>query len=211
MSQHTRRLTSRLPSPALVVAVCAMLVAVCGTSYALAALPKKSVGAAQLKKNAVKSKAVKNNSLRAKDFRTGELPPSEVLIKNSGGIGTTITALFGAGADTLIQSMSLPAGTYYVRANVVGINQHAALQGELRCFLHSSGEILVNGTSGLYVPMEPNAGTNNSRGFFTLDAAYRLAAAGTVSVGCSEEAAAQTMSASASMTALRTAQVTAVP
>ncbi len=211
MSQHTPRLTSRLPSPALVVAVCAMLVAVCGTSYALAALPKKSVGAAQLKKNAVKSKAVKNNSLRAKDFRTGELPPSEVLIKNSGGIGTTITALFGAGADTLIQSMSLPAGTYYVRANVVGINQHAALQGELRCFLHSSGEILVNGTSGLYVPMEPNAGTN---------ARPRLLHAGCgVSPGGGRHGIGRVQrggdgpdhDASASMTALRTAQVTAVP
>ena len=187
-----------------------MLVAVCGTSYALAALPKKSVGAAQLKKNAVKSKAVKNNSLRAKDFRTGELPPSEVLIKNSGG-GATVTTVLGAGPDTVIRSMPLPAGTYYVRANAWGINQSAALQGELRCFLHSSGEILVNGTSGLFVPMEPNAGTNNSRGFFTLDAAYRLAAAGTVSVGCSEQVAAQSMSASASITALRTAQVTAVP
>ena len=59
---------------ALVVAVCALLVAVGGTGYALAAIPKHSVGAAELKKNAVRSKAVKDHSLKTKDFRAGQLP-----------------------------------------------------------------------------------------------------------------------------------------
>ncbi len=199
------------PSPALVVAVLALLVALGGTTYAVTALPKHSVGSAQLKKNAVRSKAVKNYSLRAKDIRPGELPPSEVLVKNSGGGGPTVTAVLGVGAETVIQSMALPAGTYYVRANVVGINQHAALQGELRCNLRSSGDVLVTGISGLYVPMQPNAGTNNNRGFFSLDAAYQLAAAGTVWVECNKAAAAQTMTASASLTAFKTAQVTVAP
>ena len=198
------------PSPALVVALCALLVAVGGTGYALAALPKHSVGAAQLKKNAVRSKAVKNHTLRAKDFRDGELPPSEVLVKNSGD-GATVTAVVAVGPDTVIRSMALPAGTYYVRANVVGINQHAALQGGLRCFLRSSGDVLVTGMSGLFVPMEPNAGTNTNRGFFSLDAAYRLTAPGTVSVECNKDLPAQAIAASASLTAFKTAQVTTVP
>ena len=64
---------------------------------------------------------------------------------------------------------------------------------------------------GLYVPIEPNAGTNTNRGFFSLDAAYQLAAPGTVSVECNKAAAAQAMTASASLTAFRTAQVTTAP
>ena len=44
----------RKPSPALVVAILALIVAMAGGAYA-AAVPKNSVGAKQLKKNAVKS------------------------------------------------------------------------------------------------------------------------------------------------------------
>jgi len=42
-----------LPSPALVVAVIALVLAVGGTSYAVSALPKNSVGTKQLKSHAV--------------------------------------------------------------------------------------------------------------------------------------------------------------
>jgi hypothetical protein len=206
MSRHT----TRLPSPALVIAVFALLVALGGTGYALAAIPKHSVGAAELKKNAVRSKAVKDHALKAKDFKAGQLPPSEVLVKNSGD-GVTVTTVLGVGADTVIRSMSLSAGTYYVRATVVGINQHAVLQGELRCYLRSSGDVLVTGIFGLFVPIEPNAGTNTNRGFFSLDAAYQLAAPGTVSVECNKAAPAQAITVSASLAAFKTAQVTAVP
>lgn len=62
------------PSPALVVAFLALIVAVSGTSYAVSRLPAKSVGAKQLKNNAVTSAKVKDASLRAADFRPGELP-----------------------------------------------------------------------------------------------------------------------------------------
>ena len=86
----------------------------------------------------------------------------------------------------MIRSLALPAGTYYVRATVLGENQSAALLGDLRCFLRSSGAVLGNGTFGLHVPIEPDAGTNADRGFFSLDAAFQLTAPGTVSVECNK-------------------------
>ena len=43
----------RLPSPAMAVAVVALVFAAAGTSYAVSALPKNSVGSAQLKKRSV--------------------------------------------------------------------------------------------------------------------------------------------------------------
>lgn len=72
------------PSPSMVVAVIALIVALGGTSYAAISLPKNSVGSKQLKKNAVTAKKLKKNSvnsakvkdrsLLAKDFKNGQLP-----------------------------------------------------------------------------------------------------------------------------------------
>jgi hypothetical protein len=79
-----RRITSHRPSPAMVVACIALIVALGGTSYAIQALPKSSVGSKQLKNNAVTSKKikngavnankVKNGSLLSADFKAGQLP-----------------------------------------------------------------------------------------------------------------------------------------
>ena len=69
-----RRIGYRMPSPAMMVAFLALLVALGGTSYAAITLPANSVGTKQLKKNAVTGKKVKNRSLKAIDFATGQLP-----------------------------------------------------------------------------------------------------------------------------------------
>lgn len=45
----------RAPSPAFVLSLLALFVALGGTTYAAATLPKNSVGTKQLKKNAVTS------------------------------------------------------------------------------------------------------------------------------------------------------------
>jgi hypothetical protein len=72
------------PSPAMIVACLALVVALGGVSYAATVLPKNSVGATQLKKkavttsklraNAVGSAKVKDGSLLAADFKAGQLP-----------------------------------------------------------------------------------------------------------------------------------------
>ena len=72
------------PSPAMVVAVTALVASLGGTSYAAASLAKDSVGTSQIRKSAVKtadiasnavtSAKVKNGSLLAADFKAGQLP-----------------------------------------------------------------------------------------------------------------------------------------
>jgi hypothetical protein len=62
------------PSPALIVSLVALSVALGGTSYAAMVLPANSVGAKQIKKSAVSSAKVKNASLLAADFKSGQLP-----------------------------------------------------------------------------------------------------------------------------------------
>lgn len=64
-------------SPALVISVIALFVALGGSSYAALKLPKNSVGEKQIRKSAVTSVKVKDGSLLATDFRNGQLPRGE--------------------------------------------------------------------------------------------------------------------------------------
>jgi hypothetical protein len=65
------------PSPALVVSLIALAVALGGTGYAVTQLPRNSVGTKQIKKNAVTGAKVKAGSLEASDFKPGQLPRGE--------------------------------------------------------------------------------------------------------------------------------------
>jgi hypothetical protein len=64
---------SRRPSPALIVAFLALIVAMAGTSYAATKLAKNSVGTNQLKKNAVTGAKVKDGSLTGSDIDIASL------------------------------------------------------------------------------------------------------------------------------------------
>ena len=63
----------RLPSPAMIVALIALVVATTGTGYAAMNLPKKSVGTKQLKPNSVTGAKVKNRTLTGKDINLAKL------------------------------------------------------------------------------------------------------------------------------------------
>jgi hypothetical protein len=62
----------RKPSPATLIALLALFVALGGSSYAALQLPTGSVGTKQLKNGAVTSKKVRNNSLVVRDFRASQ-------------------------------------------------------------------------------------------------------------------------------------------
>jgi hypothetical protein len=61
------------PTPSLVVAVLALVVALAGTSYAAA-----TIGSAQIKNNSVKGKDIKDGSLTGKDVKDGSLAGPDV-------------------------------------------------------------------------------------------------------------------------------------
>jgi hypothetical protein len=74
---QTRLVRLRWPSPAMVVACVALMVALAPSSYATAVaqfFPRDSVGTAQLKRNSVTSDKVRDFTLRAWDFKRGDLP-----------------------------------------------------------------------------------------------------------------------------------------
>jgi hypothetical protein len=68
-----RKLLERRPSPAMVVACLALLVALGGTGYAAVSLPRNSVGTIQLQPGSVTSAKVQDFTLRRTDFRPGTL------------------------------------------------------------------------------------------------------------------------------------------
>jgi hypothetical protein len=68
------RLRGYRPTPAMVVACIALMVALGSTGYAATVLPRNSVGTAQLRNNAITAAKVKNFSLLRQDFKRGQLP-----------------------------------------------------------------------------------------------------------------------------------------
>ncbi len=73
-----RKLLARRPSPAMVVAVVALVSSLSGVAVGAALITgddiaKKSIGKKHLKKNAVVTKKVKNGTLLADDFKAGQL------------------------------------------------------------------------------------------------------------------------------------------
>lgn len=97
-----KRITSRL-TYANVMATLALFLALGGTSYAVTALPKNSVGTQQLKKNAVTGVKVKDGSLSSADFAAG------TLLKGDTG-ATGATGATGPQGETGVAG---PAGAQY--------------------------------------------------------------------------------------------------
>jgi hypothetical protein len=115
VSDHERlRRLSRRPSPATLISIVALFVALGGTGYAAVTLPRDSVGSFQLKpgavhrpdqgKNSIDSSKVVNGSLLGADFKVGQLPAGPT--GPSGPAGAPATALWAVVAAAGAMSRS---------------------------------------------------------------------------------------------------------
>ena len=66
------------PSPAMVVALAALFIALGGSSYAAVKLSKNSVGAAQITRNAVKAQEIARNAVGASEIRSNAIAGGDV-------------------------------------------------------------------------------------------------------------------------------------
>ena len=119
------RLLRHRPSPAIVIACVALLIALGGVSYAATALPRNSVGNAQLKNNAVTSGKVKNHSLLKADFKAGQIPAGPAgPVGPAGAAGAAgargPTGPAGSGASNWV--IADPTGTIVKSSGIVAVS-----------------------------------------------------------------------------------------
>jgi hypothetical protein len=103
----------RRPSPALIVAVVALVVAMAGTGYAAFKLPSNSVGAKQLKKDAVTGAKVKQGSLEGSDIKLSTLGTVPFATK----AGSAETAARATSADNAARANTAADADHAVRAD----------------------------------------------------------------------------------------------
>jgi hypothetical protein len=107
---NVRRILRFSPSPAMVIACAALLVALTGTSIAAveASVPKNSVGSAQLKNNAVTAAKIASNAVTAAKIASNAVTGAKIAANAVTGAkvadGSLVAADFGAG--------QLPADAY---------------------------------------------------------------------------------------------------
>lgn len=112
----------RAPSPALVISLVALFVALGGTTYAATSLPKNSVGTEQLKKNAVTGAKISNGAVTAsKIHMTGLTVPHALFAdfatnaENAYSAANAASATHASNADSATNAANLggfPASSY---------------------------------------------------------------------------------------------------
>ena len=165
----------RRPSPSLVVAGLALVVATGGTSYAAVMitgadvkngsltgkdLKSHSVTGKDIRNQSLDSRDVKNGSLQSKDFREGDLPQGEqgpagvgrwALINAAGAIeaqsgGFTVTAGYPTLAPTATDPTGLRAnGNVYINANEPLGNNGIVATIALQNTVDQDGDGIMNG------------------------------------------------------------------
>jgi hypothetical protein len=199
-----RRLRLRRPSPALVISVVALFVALGGTGYAALRLPKNSVGAAQIKTGAVGTSEVKDHSLRLKDFRSGQIPAgARGAVGPAGANGHDGTPGARGPSDAYVSgnvtpandsnsaSVSVPAGDYVVAASGEAFyfrtdSNYPATDAETNCSLTSAGDSGHNVGTFATVPAHGYLNGTERGGLATVsqNSAFHLTSAGTISYSC---------------------------
>lgn len=110
------------PSPALVVSIIALVVALGGTSYAAFSVPRNSVGTKQLKENAVTTSKIKNGTVTGKKIANNSITGKQI---NASTLGTVPSANTANTATTAANS------AHAANADSLGGNPASAFQQKI--------------------------------------------------------------------------------
>jgi hypothetical protein len=168
----------RAPSPALVISLIALFVALGGTSYAaISALPKDSVGTKQLKKGAVTKTKINRKTLEQLKGNTGPAGPegargpSDVYEVELSATSPTTPA----GTSLTLTLSNLPAGAYsiYGKAAIAPTQTNSS---STRCTLTAEGDTDVS-----YNPLRTDATWNKH---ITTELTHTFTSTGMVTLTC---------------------------
>lgn len=189
-------LLGRRPSPATVIAVIALVVALGGTSYAAVTLPKNSVGTAQLKNNAVNSLKVANGSLLKADFKSGQIPPGPAGPAGPAGAAGAAGAAGPAGpSDAYSGFKNGPVAAPSTLSTIATLNIPQAgnyvIFAKLWMFDNVNTDVLTDCTlvagsdsDESRTMLEGNSGTVVAGATVALNVVHVFAAAGAVALNC---------------------------
>lgn len=110
-----KRLKGSRPSPAMVVAIVALVAALGGGAYA-ATVAKNSVGAKQLKKNAVVTKKIKNNAVTEAKIADGAISQAKLAQGTANRwayVNGSTGAIFSSSSGVTAERVGV--GLYFVR------------------------------------------------------------------------------------------------
>lgn len=164
------------PSPAMVVACLALVIALSSGAYAALKLPKNSVGSAQLKKNAVTgvkikknsidSSKVKDGSLLVADFKRGQLPTGPVN-KTSGIVGITASG----GSGTTVPLLTVGPITYTATCTDTGSGN---FKTEINLASSEAGTFLASTTGGADLFATPRVAFNTGPVAMSISYSFRI-------------------------------------
>jgi hypothetical protein len=188
-----------------VTATVALVVALGGTSYAAIKLPA----------NSVSSKTVKDKSLLKKDFKSGQVPrgatgpggakgangangapgakggpgdpgPAGQIGITPAGFSASTAGTVGFGSSVTVQSLSLPAGKYLIKAKAMAHNTNGSSDVKLMCTLNAGGAD-IDSLGGVGVDVAPSVAPVADTQVYLIGAAT-LGSAGTTNLVCTTDA-----------------------
>jgi hypothetical protein len=216
----------RIPSPATLISLVALFVALGGTAYAVATVDSSDVVNNSLKSIDVKNSSlttsdVKNETLKSSDVKNESLTSADVqnesLTNNDVKNGSLLAADFAAGqipagprgfvaygpdlnwtgATQTPVTLNLPAGSYVLNASTQ-LNNNSANEEFIQCvlFLGAQGLVVSNGED-----VGPNTG--DDREFVSLNAAGTIATDSIATLTCNPNGAANGNYLQATITAVK--------
>jgi hypothetical protein len=147
------RILTRIPSPAMVVAVIALIAALSGGAYAASKFNGKNlkngtVSSKKLKSNAVTTKKIKDLNVTTAKLADGAVTVGkiELTARTQGFVNRNPdqTALT-ANADTTVATLNLPAGGSYVVNASTSIGGNGGGVNVTECDLRENGNIVSSG------------------------------------------------------------------
>lgn len=209
------QLKRHMPSPAMIVALVALFVALGGAAYAGVTLSNNSVKSATIKNGEVKTAdlansavtnlKLKNNSVNSAKVKNGSLETADLsaaaqtALKGAAGptgpagatAGFAVRAVdvlaFVTSTDQTLATLPLPAGNYVITAKVVINNNEAALR-QYGCSLRLGATVIDSFFDALELDADGSAAADD-RDVVTLTSAGTLAAPGAATVVCQTNSA----------------------
>ena len=145
------------------------------------AMANDSVGAAQLESAAVAQANMQANSIGAAQLQSDAVTKSKLAPDATSSLYVHTEPNRAITSDTLLGTLTLPAGNYLVTASAGGVNTSTTLVTRFECWLAGGGTLIDYAK----VRLQENSSSNSL--IFAkvpLDAGLSLASAGTVTMNC---------------------------